>query len=408
MKIGFFISKYPYLGTPPRARYFVGGSVAAAHEVCNALVARSHDVDVFTSAYASADELERYDNLTVHRYGSQLSIGTVNVSAGICIKPRRIPVDVAVVNFDEPPTPIAGYIYARKTGIPYIVYYHGDWDASYGSVMRRLGVAASIRYVDALLRHADAIVSVSQHYADQSPFLKAYRDKITIVPNGIHADSFTRAPTERACRAHLSIPSDAPLALFLSNLYANKAPDELVQAFAHVLGSEPTAFLVIAGDGPLRAPLERSASRLGIRNHLRFVGAVPAAERTRYYSAADVFVLPSHKEALSTVVLESLLCRTPIIITDGNGCVDIVREAHCGYIARRGDVRGLGAVITYALQHHEESRAMGERGNRYVRQHLTWDNFVQRLEDLIARVLHRREVRTEDPARLLPPRNMKI
>jgi glycosyltransferase involved in cell wall biosynthesis len=389
MKIGFFTSKYPYRSITPPAHYFIGGSGLACHEVCEALAARGHDVHVFTTAFSSAPHTEQYDNLIVHRYGSQLHLATINVSTGIFTKPKHVPVDVTVLNFDEPPLPIAGYLYARQTEVPLIVYYHGDWDASYGSVVRRLGVATCIRYVDNILRRADAIVAVSRHYADQSPFLRTYRDKTVVIPNGIRADAFTCDASADAWRARLDIPDDAPLALFLSNLYQNKAPDELIRAFPEVLRSVPSAFLVIAGEGPLKPGLEQLAARLEISDRLRFVGALRGAERVRCYCAADLFVLPSHKEALSTVALESLLCCTPIVITDGNGCVDIVQKARCGYIMRQGNVRELSTVIAHALNNPVELREMAERGNRYVREYVTWENFTSEFEGLIGRVLDR-------------------
>ena len=83
-----------------------------------------------------------------------------------------------------------------------------------------------------------------------------------------------------------------------------------------------------------------------------------------------------------TAPFEALLCGTPVIVTDDCGCVELIKEAECGYLVHYGDVAGLSETLRSALEHPDVNRGMIEAGRRYVEKHLVWESVVKQVEEM--------------------------
>ncbi|ABS01508.1 glycosyl transferase group 1 [Kineococcus radiotolerans SRS30216 = ATCC BAA-149] len=133
---------------------------------------------------------------------------------------------------------------------------------------------------------------------------------VHLLPNGIDTARFHPDPAAAArVRRELAVPEGSPLLLVAGRLHPQKRVDRSVQLLT---GSG--AVLVLAGDGPERAPLQRLAAELGVDDRVRFLGAVERGRLPALYAAADVSLLTSQwREGLPMAVLESLACGTPVV-----------------------------------------------------------------------------------------------
>jgi len=95
----------------------------------------------------------------------------------------------------------------------------------------------------------------------------------------------------------------------------------------------PGATLIIAGEGPQRAALERQAEPYGPR--VRLLGNRPHEELPALIAAADVMVLASEREGLASAWIEALSCGTPIVVPDVGGAREVVDRPAAGRIAAR-------------------------------------------------------------------------
>ena len=103
--------------------------------------------------------------------------------------------------------------------------------------------------------------------------------------------------------------------------------ENLVMAMPTILKENPSAYLVIAGDGPLREPLIALAKSLGIENSVRFEGFVHMDKLPEYYSVADLFILPTVAlEGFGYVTIEALSCGLPALGTDIGGTKEILNN----------------------------------------------------------------------------------
>ncbi len=157
-------------------------------------------------------------------------------------------------------------------------------------------------------------------------------EHVCVIRNGVDLDAF-RPAADAPVRG-----SDGRL-LMVGHLKAGKGHGIAIDA----LGSLPGFHLTIAGDGPLRAALEERASANGVAARVEFLGRVPHGELARHYAAADALLLPSEREGMPNVVLESLACGTPVIATDVGGIPEVVTDSVAGVLIDAGTP---AAVVT--------------------------------------------------------------
>jgi len=187
-------------------------------------------------------------------------------------------------------------------------------------------------------------------------------EHIVLVPFIVDNDYwiYQAAQVERAStRNHWDIPDAAAVVLFCAKLQPWKRPQDVLKAFSKA--EVPNAYLVFAGEGPLRAHLESEARTLGVADRVRFLGFVNQSQLPSVYKAADLLVLPSEHDPCPTVVCEAMLCECPVVISDEiRGRFDLVRQGETGFIYPCGDVDALAAILREVLPDLERIRRMGE------------------------------------------------
>jgi len=154
--------------------------------------------------------------------------------------------------------------------------------------------------------------------------------------------------------------SDIPVILTAARLAKQKQLDVLLRAFAQVVKQVPARLLII-GEGPERAQLERLCQTLGIESVVSMPGY--DANPYRFMSRCDVFVLASAWEGCPLALKEAMTCGAPVVVNDApGGSKDIVEYGKSGMMVANGDIDALAASITKllgdrALQQHYRQQA---------------------------------------------------
>jgi len=391
VKIGYFINHFPFLGegiTAPHG-YHCGGAENAAYYLALEMAKRGHDITVYTTSPTSEFFLEEHDSIQVHRYGTNLKIGSSNISWAQFRAPVDQSFDLIHTHFDLAPGPLAGLNAARNAHLPLIVTYHGDWVDTYGGIFRRLGVTISNKFlVDRILNYATRIISPSNSYIEKSQFLRLYKDKTIAIPNGIKLDDFCIPGSKDRCREKLGLPIDRNIILFLGYLAPYKGPDILLRALPIVLAEVPDTILVFAGRGVMRQALENLARQLRIEKNVLFVGYVEDDLKSSYFMSADAFVLPSvmGTECFPLVILESMACGTPVVASEIGGIPDAVINGQNGFLVPPGDTESLATAIIDILSDNEKRDAMGAFGRKYANKY-SWADIAEKTEDLYRMIL---------------------
>jgi glycosyltransferase involved in cell wall biosynthesis len=194
------------------------------------------------------------------------------------------------------------------------------------------------------------------------------RSKVFLTPYCVDNDYFTfqgecwrlrRAETRR----ELDLPEDVPVVLYSGKLTPGKRPMDLVSALTHLSGKVGALFV---GDGSLGATLEAEVRRCGMP-YVRFVGFQNQSALPRYYSAADMFALPSASEGFGLVVNEAMCMGLPVLTTPAvAAAADLVREGENGFLFPVGDLETLARRIGQLAADPGLRLEMGKRSREII------------------------------------------
>jgi glycosyltransferase involved in cell wall biosynthesis len=135
--------------------------------------------------------------------------------------------------------------------------------------------------------------------------------RIEVIPHFIEPEVFRPLDREESRRA-LQLPASSPILLHIGVDDARKNVTGLLELFHRFRRHHPNALLVQIGP----SPLVRAALRGPDGASIRYLDRVPGTDRPRWYSAADVVVLPTHLEGFGRAALEALACGTPAVVSD--------------------------------------------------------------------------------------------
>jgi glycosyltransferase involved in cell wall biosynthesis len=162
-------------------------------------------------------------------------------------------------------------------------------------------------------------------------------ERVSVLPNP--APEVPQMAPRDELRRELEL--EGPVLVFAGRLGPQKAVSVLLAALADV----ECVSLVVAGDGPERAALERRAAELGLDGRVRFLGSVPRETVLRLFRAADASVLPSAWENFPHTVVEALAVGCPVIATSVGGVPEVVRDGENGLLVVPNDAAALGEAI---------------------------------------------------------------
>jgi colanic acid/amylovoran biosynthesis glycosyltransferase len=261
---------------------------------------------------------------------------------------------------------------AERLGVPLVTTLHG-YDVSRSPAALLLsGRLSWIRY--ALLRRrltarGRLFLAVSEAVRERA-IARGYPPERTVTHhNGVELARFGPGATQ----------PEPDLVLHAGRLVEKKGTRLLLDAFAAVLRSRPAARLVIVGDGPLRASLERRSAALG--GSVRFLGALSHAETATWMRRAWLLAAPSltardgDSEGLPQVVVEAAASGLPVIASDHSGIPEAVDDGRTGFLVGEGDEAGFARRLAELLGSAElrgrmaaAARALAEERFDSVRQ----------------------------------------
>ncbi|HSR16427.1 MAG TPA: glycosyltransferase, partial [Gemmatimonadales bacterium] len=282
---------------------------------------------------------------------------------------------------------ILGTVAAHRNGIPSISTQHtleAPEGGSRESWRRRLAVG--------ILRHrADRVIAVSD---DARSFairrLRLSPDLVTTIHNGIEVDRFAPRPGDRQeARAEFGIPGAAPVVITVAVLRRPKGIQDALAALPSILHAVPDLHYLVVGDGPFRSELEGLAAAVAPTGRVLFAGV--RHDVARLLSAADLFLLPSHTEALPTVVAEALAAGLPIVGTTVGGIPEMI-DPEIGILVPPRHPAAIAEATIRLLDDPERRRACGRRGAGVARERFNIVTQTERLDALYREVLDRQRM----------------
>jgi glycosyltransferase involved in cell wall biosynthesis len=171
----------------------------------------------------------------------------------------------------------------------------------------------------------------------------------------------------------------------VGRLCPQKGFDVLLEAFALVSASLPSARLVILGKGTDRGDLVRQAAALGIADRVDFPGWLP--NPYALLSRATVFAMSSRYEGFPNALLEAMACGVPAIATDCPSGPSEILEGKVGILVPMNDAKMLSDAVRKVLQDTALRDHLAREGRRRVEERYSLDRMVKAYERLFEEVV---------------------
>lgn len=345
------------------------------------LVDRGHDVTVIAARHSRGTPRHNVE----HGVAVRRLWAPIRVSRGMIMPFHAVAITKALANADvvSMHTPMLETAlvaaFARLRRVPVVVTHHGDLvlppdraGRLIESVVRRLHRWA--------MRRATAAIAYSDDYAQHSIYLAGFLDKTVAISPPVFMPN-PRESDVKALRARLS-PSGGPLIGYAGRFVREKRPDVALRAMDTVLASRPGASLAFAGEHMVQyedtwkrtAPLVEQH-----REHVHFLGLIEdPQDMANFYAACDVLVLTSDTECFGLVQVESMLCGTPVIMTDIPGGRVPVSSTGMGLLVAPDDPVAVGNAVLEVLERPTDF----QRSRRHVVDCLKLDDTIDRYEEV--------------------------
>jgi len=202
----------------------------------------------------------------------------------------------------------------------------------------------------------------------------------SVIHNGLRFSSLLPEP----------LPFETPSLLCLGRLVVQKGVDLVLTALAAIRDRFPNIRLLVAGDGPERAALERQASALGLAEVVTFMGWIAPDKVLPLINTVTMVVMPSRWEGLPSVALQASLMARPLVATRVSGLSEVVVHRQTGLLIEKEDSEGLARAITFLLEQPEAARQMGQAARQRVQEVFSWEQCVNAYDTLYQQLLKER------------------
>ena len=227
------------------------------------------------------------------------------------------------------------------------------------------------------LARAGAITATGLRLAEATLAYVPEGKKVCVIPYGVDLERF--APTARAQRADGRVTVGAT-----SRLSPEKGFEHLLRAVATLRDRGMALNVVLAGDGPSRAGLERLAGELALGDRVAFLGEVAHEAVPGVLQRLDIFAMPSTWEGFGVSALEASAMELPVVASDIHGIPDVVLDCETGILVPPADVPALADAIARLAGDASLRRSMGAAGRAYVEREYRWQDNAALMERLYA------------------------
>jgi glycosyltransferase involved in cell wall biosynthesis len=190
-------------------------------------------------------------------------------------------------------------------------------------------------------------------------------ERIVTIPRGVDGHRLEPVAGRESARRSLGISRGAPVVLSLIALTWEKDPLAHIEVGSRVLAELSDAVHLLAGDGPMRAEVERAVRRQDLEGRVRLLGS--RGDVPDLLAASDVVLLASRSEGMPGCLIEAGMAGRPVAAYRVGGVPEVVDEGVTGLLTPPGDAGALAGAVLRILGDRNEGRGMGRRARARCR-----------------------------------------
>ena len=353
-----------------------GGAEVHLHAIAGRIAAKGHDVTVLASEFPGSVPEEAVDGVRVVRKGGKFTFN-FHVPGAIRRLAREKPFDIVVDDINKIPfyTPL----YVRGPLLALAHHLFAGTIFLEAAFPIALYVYAGEALIPPVYRRTRFVV-VSESTRRELMEKGIPEANIDIVYNAVDHTKYKPSAGPK--------PAE-PVIGYVGRIKRYKKVDHLLEAMKIVLDHLPEARLMLAGSGDYLPALVALAGRLGIADHVEFMGFVGDDAKIAMLQRAHVVVNPSSKEGWGVTVIEANACGAPVIASDVPGLRDAVVDGKTGFLVPFGDVKACAGRMLEVLKDDSLRTRLSEAALAHARS-FNWDDSATALLKIIDEVVQGR------------------
>jgi len=282
-----------------------GGLEQVVKDLCEATQKLGHIADVICIEHNISDVCNDVNGVSVVRCKSLFNAASTDISFVMISRLRKIisGYDIVHVHLPNPMANLA-LLFCDLSNIKVVIHWHSD-------IVKQKWlkkIYSPLQYW--LLNRADKIIATSPSYLLGSRELQLYKNKVSIVPIGLDSSKITINVSDVSSLKNEYEGKNIVFALGRHVYY--KGFKYLIESAKYL---SDDYVVLIGGAGPLTDDYLNLIESLNLKEKVKLLGMIPESKLSAYFSAADVFCLPSieRSEAFGVVQLEAFSAKTPVI-----------------------------------------------------------------------------------------------
>jgi glycosyltransferase involved in cell wall biosynthesis len=277
---------------------------------------------------------------------------------------------------------VAGYLAARRLGVPLVLEYNASeaWARRHWGNARLVGLIARLERV--VVRRAALVLAISQPIADELRGMGVSPRRVALAPNGVDPELFDPdrfSVQADALRASLGIAPTQTVVGFVGTFGPWHGTMVLAQAIPMVVRARSDVRFLVIGEGSGRAAFEKSIGAAGAGSAVVMTGAIPHHAVPEYLAACDILVsphvpMPNGERFFGspTKLYEYMAIGRPIVASRLEQLEQVLTHGETALLVPPGDPSTLARAIVELAADPARARALGRAARATARERHTW------------------------------------
>ncbi|MFC1961624.1 glycosyltransferase family 4 protein [Chloroflexota bacterium] len=315
------------------------------------------------------------------------ALGRLSASLTHCRKIRQIirekKID-AILLYSVPTNGLSAISAARRFNIP-VLFRSID-------ILNILVPYPALRPATRLLEkmvyaRADLVLPNTPQYQQYILNMGVPEARVKYLPFPVDTGLFCPSSADRELRQKWGLSAQDRVIVFIGTLFPFSGLDEFLKEFPGVLRESPEAKLLIVGDGPQRAILERLIAKLNLSKKVVITGFQPYETMPQYLNLATICINPfliteKTKDIFPAKVVQYAACGKATVATALHGIISVLPGEKQGVVYVNNATEMAGEVVSL-LKSPERRQELGNAGAAYVKQTYGYEKIAVELEGIL-------------------------